>query len=100
MEVARVEYCRALGFHYKEMEADGILLAVAESHCRYVSSAKFDDKLHSDQRLGHQPAFFTFDYEMSIGNRALRLARPVMCPGPRSAAGTAARRYAALFGID
>ncbi len=38
MEVARVEYCRAIGFHYKDMELDdGILLAVAESHCRYLS---------------------------------------------------------------
>src|SRR5476649_787208 len=43
MEVARVDYCRSIGFHYKDMELEeGILLAVAESHCRYVSPARFD----------------------------------------------------------
>ena len=46
MEVARVDYCRSIGFHYKDMELDdGILLAVAESHCRYVSPARFDEEI-------------------------------------------------------
>jgi acyl-CoA thioester hydrolase len=44
MEVGRVELCRALGFEYREMERqDGILLAVAEANCRYLSPARFDD---------------------------------------------------------
>ncbi len=38
MEVGRVELCRALGFEYREMECqDGIVLAVAEANCRYLS---------------------------------------------------------------
>src|SRR5580700_4209940 len=46
MEVARVEYCRALGFDYREMEiGDGVLLAVCESHCRYLSPARFDEEI-------------------------------------------------------
>ena len=33
MEVARVEYCKAIGFRYRDMELeDGIFLAVAESN--------------------------------------------------------------------
>ena len=37
MEVGRVEYCKACGFEYKQMELeDGVFLAVAEARCRYV----------------------------------------------------------------
>ena len=44
MEVARVEYCRALGFEYRDMEKDaGGVLAVLEARCKYRSSAHFDD---------------------------------------------------------
>src|SRR5581483_7776834 len=46
MEVARVEWCRANGFHYRDMEReDGILMAVAESGCRYRAPARFDDAI-------------------------------------------------------
>ena len=37
MEVARVEFCKSVGFSYEHMEReDGIFLAVAEAHCRYL----------------------------------------------------------------
>lgn len=46
MEVARVEYCRALGFEYSAMERDaGALLAVTEAQCRYRAPARFDDEV-------------------------------------------------------
>ena len=77
MEVARVEFCKAIGFSYKEMERDdGIFLAVAESHCRYVSPARFDDEVtvatsvpSANRRL------VTFDYEMTCGDRRLAVGR-------------------------
>lgn len=44
MEVARVEYCRALGFEYSRMEEDlGAVLAVLKASCRYRASARFDE---------------------------------------------------------
>lgn len=44
MEVARVEYCRALGFEYRDMERDaGTVLAVLEASCKYRSPAYFDE---------------------------------------------------------
>ena len=66
MEVGRVELCKALGFDYRDMEdRDGVLLAVAESHCRYQSPARFDDEVivktwveEANSRL------VTFAYEM------------------------------------
>ena len=46
MEVGRVEYCRALGFNYRDMEKeDGIGLAVAEANCRYRYPARYDEEI-------------------------------------------------------
>lgn len=44
-ELGRSEACRAKGFSYREMEADGALLVVAEACCRYKSPAFYDDEL-------------------------------------------------------
>src|SRR6202050_3203657 len=45
MEVGRVEYCRASGFRYRDLEAEGVLLAVVEAHCRYLSPALYDEEV-------------------------------------------------------
>ena len=46
MEVGRVEFCRAQGIRYRDMEeADGILLVVAEANCRYLAPARYDDEV-------------------------------------------------------
>ena len=46
MELGRVEYCRAVGIRYKDMETnDGILLAVVDAHCRYLQPARYDDEI-------------------------------------------------------
>jgi acyl-CoA thioester hydrolase len=46
MELGRVEYCRAAGIRYKDMETeDGILLAVVDAHCRYLYPARYDDEI-------------------------------------------------------
>jgi acyl-CoA thioester hydrolase len=44
-ELARVEMLRAAGISYKQIEQDGLLLVVAEMHCRYYLPAEFDDLL-------------------------------------------------------
>jgi acyl-CoA thioester hydrolase len=103
MEVARVEYCRSIGFHYKDMELDdGVLLAVAESHCRYVSPARFDEEISIATTVSDvNRRFVSFDYEMTCSGRRVatgttrhvflaRTLRPVRLPD----------KYAALFGVD
>ncbi len=46
MEVARVAYCRAVGFEYRDMEhQDGAFLAVTEANCKYRVPARFDDEV-------------------------------------------------------
>ena len=45
-EVGRVEWCKAAGFNYRDMEReDGAMLVVAEARCRYRMPARFDDEL-------------------------------------------------------
>jgi len=102
MEVGRVELCKACGFNYREMEAeDGIFLAVAESHCRYRSSARFDDEV--TVRTWIETAntrMVTFAYEMRVADRRVatgstrhvfvsRAMRPTHLP----------EKYHALFGL-
>jgi acyl-CoA thioester hydrolase len=103
MEVARVEYCQSIGFRYKDMEKeDGILLAVAESHCRYLSPARYDDEVTIATTVPEaNRRFVTFEYEMSCGGRRLatgqtrhiflsREFRPVRLP----------EKYLALLGLS
>jgi acyl-CoA thioester hydrolase len=46
MEVGRVEFVRALGFQYKDLEqTDGLYLSVIEAHCRYVYPARYDQEI-------------------------------------------------------
>jgi acyl-CoA thioester hydrolase len=102
MEVARVEYCATLGFRYKDMEVDGIVLAVAESHCRYLYPARFDDEVSVATTVSDaNRRFVTFDYEMTCNGRRLavgqtrhiflsRELRPVKLLD----------KYATLFGIE
>ena len=51
-EVGRVEWCRQSGFEYKRMEIeDDSFIVVAEAHCRYKRSARFDDLLTVRTRI-------------------------------------------------
>jgi acyl-CoA thioester hydrolase len=46
MEVGRVEYFRASGLRYRDLERDdGILLLVAEVGCRFKASALYDEEV-------------------------------------------------------
>jgi acyl-CoA thioester hydrolase len=102
MELGRVEYCRAIGFRYRDMEEqDGILLAVIDAQCRYRRPARYDDEVtvrtqvSSASRRGVR-----FTYQMLIGEELVasgstkhmflgRDFRPASLP----------EKYHALFGI-
>src|SRR5213593_184726 len=65
-EVGRVEWCRARGFNYRDMERDdGALLVVAEARCRYKAPARFDDLLRIRTRLKQaRTSVIAFEYEI------------------------------------
>ncbi|MGO9096786.1 MAG: acyl-CoA thioesterase [Bryobacteraceae bacterium] len=66
MEVGRVEYCRAAGFNYRDMEEeDGVLLAVVEAQCRYLHPARYDDEVIVRTQVRKAgPRGVQFGYEM------------------------------------
>src|SRR5208337_4698953 len=66
MEVGRVEYWRSLGLRYRDMERDdGILLAVAEAHCRYLAPAYYDEEIVIQTRVADvNPRMIRFEYTL------------------------------------
>ena len=50
-EIGRTELLRSWGLPYKEIESQGILLPVAEAHCKYHLPAKYDDILTIEATL-------------------------------------------------
>jgi len=104
MEVGRVEYCRAVGFRYREMEAaDGILLAVVEAHCRYLHPARYDDEFVVDTWIEQAtPRMVRFGYEMRLADGGRRLAtgetKHIFCARDMKPARLPAK-YHPLFGI-
>lgn len=44
-EVAREDLIREMGISYKEMEANGIMMPLVETACKYIDAAKYDDEL-------------------------------------------------------
>jgi acyl-CoA thioester hydrolase len=51
-EIGRVEYLRDRGMAYKEMEQqDDSYIVVAESHCRHLRPARYDDVLRIRTRV-------------------------------------------------
>jgi acyl-CoA thioester hydrolase len=75
MEVGRVELCRAIGVRYRDMEKDGVLLAVAEASCRYLSPARYDDEVIVKTSVGEASArMIRFEYEMRAADDGRKLA--------------------------
>ncbi len=50
-EVARTEMLRAHGMSYREVEAAGVRLPVVEATCRYLSPARYDDRISIETSL-------------------------------------------------
>jgi acyl-CoA thioester hydrolase len=102
MEVGRVEYCRSKGIRYRDMEAEGVLLVVAEANCRYTSPALFDEEVVIRTRIAEAtPRIVRFEYEMN-GSDSRRLAtgftKHVFCNRERRAT-RLLEKYRAAFGI-
>src|SRR5437870_1541789 len=65
MEVGRVEYCRAAGLRYRDLEATGINLAVVEAECRYLKPARYDEEIAVITRVVEaSPRVVEFRYDI------------------------------------
>jgi len=64
-EVARVESLRNLGFSYKLMEEQGVMMPVVENKSKYIRPARYDDLLTIKVFVENMPAkTITFRYEI------------------------------------
>ena len=64
-EVARVESLRNLGFSYKKLEDEGIMLPVLNYSVKYLKPAYYDDELIIKVTIKEIPmARIKFDYEV------------------------------------
>jgi acyl-CoA thioester hydrolase len=103
MEVGRVEYCRASGFRYRDLEAEGILLAVVEAHCRYLSPALYDEEVIVRTAIEEATKrLVTFSYRIS-GEDGRLLAegstKHVFCGRDRKAT-KLPKQFHTVFGVD
>jgi acyl-CoA thioester hydrolase len=72
-EVARVESIRNLGYSYKEMEADGIMLPVVEMQTKFLRPAHYDDVLTIRTILREMPVDHKLIYEQEVYNDQKKL---------------------------
>ena len=104
MEVGRVEYCRASGFRYRDLETEGILLAVVEAHCRYLSPTLYDEEVIVRTGIEEAtPRLVRFSYRISSAEDGRLLAegftKHVFCGRDRKAT-KLPKQYHAFFGVD
>jgi acyl-CoA thioester hydrolase len=104
MEVARVEFCKALGFRYRDMELeDGVLIAVIEAQCRYLYPARFDEQVIVETRIADANSrLVEFAYEMRLADSGRKLAtgstRHIFCNREMKRV-RLPEKYRAAFGI-
>jgi acyl-CoA thioester hydrolase len=105
MELGRVEYCRAAGLRYRDMERDdGVLLAVAEAGCRYLAPARYDDEIIVKTWVERAHSkMIQFAYEMRHAEDGRLLAtgftKHVFCDAQMRPCRLPAK-YRSLFGLE
>lgn len=101
-EVGRVELMRALGVEYKKMEVeDDCHIVVADAHCRYLHSARYDEVLRIRTRIAESRSrTIQFAYEVFRDSDGQLLATGatthVIC-GSNGRPKTLLPKYRALF---
>ena len=74
-EIARTDLIRTLGASYRELEARGVRLAVAEASVRYIAAAHYDDRIRVETRLtGVTSRTMIFEYTILNADSSERLA--------------------------
>lgn len=77
MEIGRVELVREIGVEYTVLEErEGLFLAVVESHCRYLSPARYDQEVEVETCLvGATPRTIDFGYKFRALDSKRLIAR-------------------------
>jgi acyl-CoA thioester hydrolase len=103
MELGRTELCKACGFNYKDMEKDGVFLAVVEANCRYHSPARYDDLIAVETVMAEaNRRMVRFEYEIRNADTGKVLSRGftrhVFC-NEKMMPASLPEKYYGLFGV-
>lgn len=92
-EMGRISWLKKLGFSYKKIEEDGILLPVIDLKINFKQPAMFDDKLTLITTLAKLPSYMIeFNYEILKDDKIITLGytkliflnsktnKPIRCP--------------------
>jgi acyl-CoA thioester hydrolase len=75
-EIGRTEMFRHLGLTYREIEARGVMLPVAEVHCKFIRSARYDDLITIETTLDTgMRSGFKFIYRILNETGTLEIAK-------------------------
>ena len=55
-EVAREDFIKGAGIEYRKMEAEGIMMPLIETHCRYYEAARYYDELEIETYMSEMSA--------------------------------------------
>jgi len=94
LEMGRVEWLRSLGYSYKSMEENGIMLPVISLQLQFKKSATYDDLITVSTSLKKLPGVrIEFDYEIRdekgqllvtahtvLAFMDMKTKRPIRCP--------------------
>lgn len=72
-EVARAESIRHLGYTYKEMEEEGIIMPVVELHCKFLRAANYDDLLTIRSTVKELPTDHRIEFYQEVFNEQGKL---------------------------
>ncbi len=72
-EIGRVESIRQLGYSYKDMEAEGVMMPVVELHIKYLRSALYDDLITIKTTLRELPADYKITFIQEVFNEEGKL---------------------------
>lgn len=74
-EIGRTDHIRSLGTTYRELEQEGVTLAVTEASVRYLAPARYDDVVRVRTSIGHAGSrTVDFDYVITNAATGTRLA--------------------------
>jgi acyl-CoA thioester hydrolase len=67
-EVARVESLRELGVTYASIEKTGIIMPIADVHCKYLRPALYDELLTIQTTLKELPVHHKIEFHQEVFN--------------------------------
>ena len=89
LEAARVEWLRERGLSYREMEDEGVSLAVSGLEINYRASARFDDEISVETTMVEaRSRRFKYTYRVLRGDTLLATATTLHTPTNRQGQAT------------